>query len=467
MALTGYLGLIRGGLPAASVKYLAEALGAEDADQRVAGVNRVVHSALYLYLVLAVACAVLGAGIYAWWINFGGEVPLSWRHEARLAFAIAVVNVAFGFVAHLPFAVMEAHDDFVPRNLVALGSLALQGVGTFGLLSANASVVSLALALTACSTFELTVGTALVVRRYAGTRVGVDLRDRELIGKLFHYSAWVLVLAVGGRLAFNTDALIISTFDSYDSVAYYNVANSIALYFMEFIAAIAIVVMPRAARLRASGDVDGLRETFMFWSKASMTLGLLVGTFLLFMGPEFVAFWIDDTYAAQGGPALQWLIASFLVFLPMRGAAVPVLMAVGDIKLAAYAYIVMGVLNVALSVPLVLSVGLVGAAIGTAIPNILFSVAVFQLACTETKTERWRYLRYAVVAPLLGTLPVVGWLSFCNWVLHSRGFVGLLYSGAVTVVLFVVVQARFVYRDDPHVDGSAWGGRVGRLLGRR
>ena len=465
-ALTGFLDLIRGGLPAASVKHLAIAVETPDPEHRASAIDRVLHSALWLYLVLAIACFVGGLAMWGWWRFYGRPVPEALQNGATIAFVVVVVKVAFGFLAHLPGAVMEAHEDFVARNGILLGSILLTNGLTVALLMHDAQIFSLAAAVAAGVSLELVANTAFVLRRYEGVTLGIARRDRELIRTLVHYSAWVLVLAAGGRLAFNTDAIIISTFDSYDGVAYYSVANSIALYFMEFIAAIAIVVMPRAARLRAAGDGPGLRSVFLQWSKISMSLALLVGTFLLFMGPEFVGFWISDEFQQESGPSLQILIASFLFFLPMRGAAVPVLMAVGDVRVPALAFIGMGILNAGASIVLVGEFGIVGAAIGTAVPNVLFALIVFQFACRETGASRLGYLRYAVLRPAIGIVPVIAWLWVCRFVFDARGFSGLLYSGLVTVGLFAVVSVAFVYRNDPHSD--PWNHpRVRRLTGRR
>lgn len=454
-AITTYLTEIRGGLPAASVKYLAEAVGATERGEhegRADALNRVVHSALWLYLLLAFASAAVGLGLFFGWQTFGRAVPEGLVTSARVAFLLMLLNVAFGFLAHLPAAVMEAHGDFVQRNLVTLGSIALQAVLTVTLLSIDADVIYLAVTLIACASLEIVTAVALVVRRYDGVTFGVARRDMALVRSLIHYSAWVLVLAVGARLAFNTDAIVISTFDAYESVAHYSIANSIALYFMEFVAAIAVVMMPRVAQLRAAGDEDALRRTFLGASKGSMSLALLVGTFLLFMGPEFIGFWIDATFQEAAGPALQVLILSFVFFLPMRGAGVPLLMAVGDIKVPSIAYGLMGLVNIGVSIALVPTYGILGAAIGTAGPNILFAAIVFRLACREADVPAARYLAYAVGKPLVGALPVVAWLVLCTQVLGARGFFGLLYSGVGTVVIFAVSWLGFVYRNDPNGD---------------
>ena len=66
-------------------------------------------------------------------------------------------------------------------------------------------------------------------------------------------------------------------------------------------------------------------------------------------------------------------MVSFLIFLPIRGVALPILMGLGKPGRPAVALLVMGLLNLGLSIALIGPLGLVGVALGTAVPNVLFA----------------------------------------------------------------------------------------------
>jgi O-antigen/teichoic acid export membrane protein len=446
-SLTAYLVLVRGGLPAATVRYLAEAVAAEDRER----VNQTVSSALSLYWWMSVVAFAIGAGLYAVFVG-AYDIPPSFLAESRPAYWLAMVAVSFGFVAHLPLAVLEAHDLWVPRNLVMLVSWILRAGLTVALLAVEASVFCLAIVLAASTLFELIAAVVVVRRRCPDVRFRLGGKQRAIIGRLFSYGAVVMLLAVGGRLAFRTDALVIGAFRPVSDVSVYSVANSLTLYLMEFIAAIAIVVMPKATLLRGKGDEEGLRALFLKWSKVSLSFSLLVGGFLLFMGPEFIGWWIDDRFQREGGPALQVLVASFLIFLPVRGAALPILMGVSDVSRAAYVWLGMGIANVLISIALVQPYGLVGAALGTAIPNVISAGILLVMACREVGVGVGEYLRYVCARALLGALPMLTWLAACLFAWHLSGFSGLLLSGTVAVALFAVAWLLYVYRADPYLD---------------
>src|SRR5439155_819764 len=82
----------------------------------------------------------------------------------------------------------------------------------------------------------------------------------------FTFSIYVLILHAGARLSFETDSMVIGGFMNVGSIPYFTVANSFIIYLMEFLIAIAAVVMPMATRLQTQGKKAELQEIFLKWS---------------------------------------------------------------------------------------------------------------------------------------------------------------------------------------------------------
>src|SRR5205814_1431989 len=81
------------------------------------------------------------------------------------------------------------------------------------------------------------------------------------------------------------------------------------------------------------------------------------------------AWWIDPRYERPAGQVLQILMVSYLVFLPVRGVALPILMGLGKPGVPTIGFLIAGLVNLGLSVALAGPLGLAGVALGTAIPN--------------------------------------------------------------------------------------------------
>jgi O-antigen/teichoic acid export membrane protein len=310
----------------------------------------------------------------------------------------------------------------------------------------------LALVQTACLAFDFGVSWALIRRSYPGLHLTLRGFDWKIVRRIFSFSLYVLLLTAGARLAFETDALVIGAFMGVGSVAFYAVANSIVVYLMEFIVAIAAVVAPMATKLDTEGKPAELREIFLKWSKVALSLTLMVGLFLLTLGPQFIGWWIGPSFEQPAGQVLQILMLSSLVFLPVRGVAQPILMGLGKPGLPAVAFLITGVLNLGLSILLVGPLGLMGVALGTAIPNVLFAAVVLVAACRELEVGVLPYLGYVVPRAALGALPVLALLLWFRLGVQVQGVAGLVAAGVAMVLLFAVTWVFFVYRNDPYVD---------------
>ena len=466
-AITGYLGLLVLGVPMASVRYFSQHVAEGDTRK----LNEAIGSCTALYLALGGIAAVVGMGLYFFFVG-AYHIPAGLNGDGRVAFGLMVLLISFGFVALLPNGILAAHDDFVPRNVVRLWGLLLRLVLTFGLLALHASLTMLALVQLACMFFDFALCWLLVRKRYPETRIRLADFDWGMTRAIFGFSFYVLVLNAGSRLSFETDSIVIGKYMNVGSIPYFTVANSFIIYLMEFLISIAAVVMPAATRLQTQGKHAELREIFLKWSKIGLSLTLIAGVFLIVLGPRFIAWWVDPSFERPAGEVLQILMLSYLIFLPIRGVALPILMGLGKVGLPTIGFLVAGVVNLVLSIALVGKLGLVGVALGTAIPNVLFAVAVFVQACRQLDVSMGTFFRYVVPRAVLGALPALAVLLWFKIQLDVRSLVALTAAGVAMVVVFAATCVFFVYRNDPYLDLRAslppmWGGtrRAGARAG--
>jgi O-antigen/teichoic acid export membrane protein len=207
-----------------------------------------------------------------------------------------------------------------------------------------------------------------------------------------------------------------------------------------------------ATRLNTVGQDDELRRIFLKWSKVALSLSMMAGAFLMVLGPKFIGWWIGPDYEGPSGIVLQILMASSLVFLPVRGVALPILMGIGKPKVPTVAFIGAGALNLVLSILLSRPFGLAGVAIGTAIPNVLFAGVVLIVACRELRVPLTEYLGYVVPRATIGAAPGVALLLWWRVALGVDTLFGLVSAGTAMVALFGVCSVVFVYRNDRFVD---------------
>ena len=447
VSMTGFISLLAMGVPMACVRYLAQHVAERDS----AKVNQTIGSCAGLYLLLGGIAMVVGAGLNAALVMFY-HLPPALHDQAGLAFGVMVLTVSASFIGFLPEGIMFAHHDFVLRNLIKVSGVVLRLLLTIGLLSMDASLVLLAVVQLVCLAFEFVVALFLIRWRYPDVRVSLADWNMPMIRQIFSFSVFVLLLHAGARLTFEADALVIGAVLGVASIPFYAVANSLIVYLMDFIIAIAAVVSPMATKLNTEGRHDELREIFLKWSKVALSLSLMAGLFLIVLGPRFLGWWIDPGFEGPSGQVLQILTISSFIFLPVRGVALPVLIGMGKPKAPTVTFAGAGVVNVLLSIALAKPLGLTGVALGTAIPNVVFAIVVLILACRELKISTMKYLTYVVPRAALGAMPVLALLLWFRLGIGVESFTGLFVAGLAMLLLFGLTWIFFVYRNDPYVN---------------
>jgi O-antigen/teichoic acid export membrane protein len=450
-SLTGYLTMLALGIPMATVRFVAKASASGDQER----VNRTVSTCAVMYLVLGIASMLVGAALFFIW-DRAYDIPTALRSEARWAFALVVLNMSASFVAQLPYGIMSAHHDFVTRNRILIASGVIRLGLTYLLLSLRVTMVWLAVIQITCFLFEFSVATTLIRSRYRAIRLRFSDFDRSLAREILGFSAFVLILQAGGQLVFESDSLVIGKFLPLSEIPYFTVSSSLAVYLMSFVISIAAVVMPMAAALQAQNNFAQLREIYLKWSKITIWLSTFSCVSLIVLGPRFLSWWVGPGFERPAGEVLQILMAANIAFLPARGVALPILMGLGKPRHPTTAFFITALVNLVLSIVLVQPWGLNGVAIGTAIPNVVFAGIVVHMASRELQVPVGEYLRYAVVRPLIGIVPVVAFLIWLRDGLEVRGLVQLAAAGVATCGVAVAISLLYVMRGDPRVGMEAW-----------
>lgn len=459
---TGILSLLILGVPMASVRFIAERVAAGDA----AGTNRAVATCLGIALFLGACAALVGLALYALFDArylagpLGAGIAPEVLDGARTAFLVVVAQVALGFALRLPYAIFEAHEDFVARNWIMAGEVVLRLATTIGLLRWRAELPMLALVQVGSMLFEFAVMALVIRRKYPHVRYTLGAFDRALVKRILGFSVFALLLNVGALLAFRLDAMVIGAYLPAEHATWFDVGNKPFDPLTQFLIAVGAVVMPMATRLKTTQELGLLRDVFLKWSKICFSLVLAVALYLLVLGPAFLGAWVGPGFEERSGPVLRLLMLSFLFYLPVRGVALPLLMGLGKPKFPALALLAMGALNLAISWGLVRSeLGILGVALGTALPNVVFAIVVLVHACRELDVPLSRWVSYVLGRASVGALAPLALLAWMHWSLDVQGLVGLLACGVGMMAVFALVWVLFVYRGDPYLDLHAWLGK--------
>lgn len=432
MQFTGYLWLFDFGVRESVIKYVAQ-YHASGEHKKLAATVRTAVSVYGVITLLALGAVVLMVAALPHIFN----IPPEAVRTARIAAFVTGANVAQSFLTNVFVGILMGLQRIYLVSQVGILFSLVRAAGTYLLLVNGFGLVGLSLLHLALS---LSNG-ALVFVLCRARLPEVPLRPvrpvREEVTKLFNYGKYVLLANIGDKIVFATDAIVIGIFLPIAALTPYAIAGTLIQNMRSVVMAMASIFNPLTSHLRAGGDETALQQVLCSGAKGAMTVGLPLCIGFIILGERFVLLWMGPEHASMASKVMTALAAGYVIGLPYYTIS-GILYGLGVHRIVAVLRIVEGAMNLVLSIVLVNTIGLVGVAIGTAIPHVIIVGWILPRALPKAFTVDLReYYRVVYGRPLLAAIP----FALTCWIIRTAqpadlpSFFLWVMSGLVTYVV--------------------------------
>ncbi len=400
ISVTGYMGLLDVGLRVSVVKYVSQLSALRDFE----GLNRVASTALAIYGSVGVLIVLITLGIEVFFSRvFSIDGPDA--ETARAVLLLAGLNVAATLVVSIPAGVLAGLQRYDKSAAAGIATLVFRTAAIVGFVYGGFGIVALATAHLCSQIFYGVVAWRVARHECQTLRLARRLVSIDMAKQLWSYSAFVLVNNVGRVLLFGSSEVVVGSLLGTVAVTYYAISGTIAQYMQQIVVTMTQVLHPYAAAQHARGSTDGLRNAALMGTRLALLVGLPITVTVVIVGERFISLWMGPEYGRVAGPLLIVLTLSRLVHLSQAGSY-EVLLGMSLHRVPTTLNLVAGVLGVTGSAVLARWYGLMGVAIGGALP-ILVLHGMFQPWYTNKSLNiSWgTYLLRAVLPPVAAAIP--------------------------------------------------------------
>ncbi len=427
-SVLAYLTLFDLGIGAAVVRYIAKFEGQDQTDE----LNKTFSASLVLFAmaglgVLAVAALILWP-LWQW-----VPVPSRFRHEAWWQLAILSFNLAVGLPLGVFTAVLDGLQRYVPKALVRIVTLIVRSVALVIVVQQGGGLLQVALAVTVVGLIEHAVMGLLTVIYLPTLRFAPRQVDRTTMQSIFGYSCNAFLAMIAGRMSFQTDSIVIGSFLPLAQITFFALPARLCEHAKSTLRSITTVLTPYISQLEGGGEFDKIRRIYIDASRYVLWLILPVQVGFWLLGGYFFALWIGPEHAKHCHPVLI-VLATPLALALSQSIAGRVLYGIGELKFFSRLVLLEATANLLLSIILIRPFGIIGVAVGTALPTILMNIALIVHVCGKLKLPLRTYLRQSLLAPWMAAIPsgicwavLIAYMPIYNW--FDFFFVGVL--GAV------------------------------------
>ena len=405
-----YYGLLDMGMRTAMFRYVSQAKGAND---RSAMSEIFVSTLAFTFVVGAcvLAASVLLAGLIPGFFKLVGAS----RHTFQLLVLLLGASVAVTFPSRMLGAYLNGLGRFDLYNLTAVLAGALRAVAIVVVLRMGYGVKAVAVIALGASLFSFVLQWFMVRHADPGLRIGTGLTRWKRVRELVSYGFFIFVYTAGDYLRFYTDSAVIARVLNTALVTPFSVATRLMEYFKLILSAVGGPLMGKMSELDGQAKEFELRQLFVAATKITALLSVYLASLLYLDGRLLLRLWIheDPTTTATTFALVCVLTAGYVVALAQHTTLV-VISARGRHRPMAMWTLAEGAANLVLSIHWARIYGLLGVALGTAVPMLVVNVFIQPwYALHVVNLSPGGYVRKALLRPAVVGVLFAGfcWLA--------------------------------------------------------
>lgn len=304
-------------------------------------------------------------------------------NKARILMILLTINLTLSFPMSVFQNIISAHEYFIFLKLLGMVKTILGPLVTLPLLLLGYRSIAMVV---------VTVIVALIVDSIYLFYVLLIMQEKfifkdfekHIFKNLFFYTIFIAINTIIDQINWNVDKILLGRFKGTGEVAVYSIGYTLYQCYAMFSTSISGVFTPRIHAIvnRTNNDLrkqkEELSNLFVKVGRIQfLVLGLVV-TGVCFFGKYFITeIWVGNEYVNSYYVAIMLIIPASIALIQNLG--IEIQRAENKHQFRSIAYLIMALVNLALSIVLCQKFGAVGSAIGTAISLVLANGIVMNI----------------------------------------------------------------------------------------
>ncbi|MGA8762544.1 MAG: oligosaccharide flippase family protein [Candidatus Sulfotelmatobacter sp.] len=449
-SITGYYGLFDLGIRSSLVRYVSKFAAVGDTE----ALARLINTSLFTYSCIGLlSFLVTLAGVSR--VNSLFRIPPDLHSTAGWLLLTVGTAVSLGFPLGIAGGILEGLQRFYILNWTNVAASVFRAILIVLALNHGRGLLTIAL-ITVSLPLIASVLRSVIALRLLSISFGPRYIRRAAFREIASYGGVTFIVILSNQLRFQTDEIVIGTLLSSAAITYFSIGARIVDYAAQMVVHLAQIFVPMSSESEAVGDLDRLRKIFIAGNRICAFIMFPICATLIILGKSVIEVWVGKKYVALSYPVLLVLLIPSTLFYA-QAASGRILFGISRHRAWAIVTLTEGVSNLILSILLVRPYGIVGDAVGTAIP--LTCSALFFLPahlCRHLGVRLRSFVREAYALPVLLCLPLVAVLLLMQrlFVAHNYWQLAIQFAAGGAVYGVGVLWA-FVTNSALHVGTSA------------
>lgn len=434
-SLIAYISIMESLLSAGVVRYYCKYKN-ENNQEKMENVLAISQRIYSVFSLIVCVCGV--ALIFAFKSLYASSLSLFEMQESIIMLVLLIANIIINIMNYVYVAVITASERFIFLKVISILSTIVQPALVYLLIKKYPYAIVIVV-----SVVLINLLVAFVRRIYSKKVLNATIhyhgKDSEFVKGLFQLSSTILFALIADQIFWKADQLVIGKVLNTSAVAVYSVGSQIYMNYTPLGTAISSVFMSRLSKLYdVEKDIQSISELFIKVGRiAFLFLGLVLCGFILF-GQDFIMLWAGEGYKEAYYVAVIIMIP--LTVDAMQNLGLTILQIMNKYGFRGKVYFAIAIVNIITTVFLVKIVGIVGAAISTAISMAIGNGVIMNFYYSKLGLNMRKFWKEiikflpAVVIALIGGI-------FLQKIYFANAAISLVFH----IVSFIIIYASSIF----------------------
>lgn len=373
-SITAYMTIIESMLTSSALRFLCVAKANNDTEgmENTLGLARMLYRYAALLLV-ALGFLVMGFFVVAYSPTLSEEE----MREGVILLAVLLANIVMNMLNYITTVAISAYERFAFLKAMDLASVVVQPVLVLVLIKGYpyAAVITVVQFVVSA---VMWVCKRAYVKKKIGIRPIIHQKGWTAVKPLLAFSATIAVAMIADIIFAKTDQLVIGGVLGTSAVAVYSVGYQIYSCYSSLGTVLSSVFMPHLSDIAMKEDSRRLLSDV--WIRTGRLAFFIITAILVgfsFFGMEFIGLWVGPSYEAAYWVAILMMGAYYVDIL--QKLALTILQVLDKYTFRSVVYVASAAVNVPLTFALTGSLGVVGAALSSAVVLVVGSGLVMNI----------------------------------------------------------------------------------------
>jgi O-antigen/teichoic acid export membrane protein len=343
--------------------------------------------------------------------------------------------VALGFPVGVFGGIVNAFQRQYMNGVVAFITAITVALVNVAVLLAGYGLPELVAATTGVRLLSYVAYTLNAYRVFPALRIRLRYFNRDRLREVTGFSVFILIIDLANKLNYSTDTIVIGAFMGTAAVAVWAVAQRLIEIVQRITDQLNAVLFPVVVDTSTVERTDKLQKILIQGMRLSLAMVVPLATVLGLTARPLVMLWVGPNF--EGTINVIYILSIVVAVRVGNATSTVILKGSGLHKVLALSNLSMAISNLVLSVVLVRWYGLIGVAIGTLIPIVVFSMfVVFPAACRRVELSRLTVLRESVWPALWPAIVMAGFILLArrfsdgswSWMLVQAVVAAVIYA---------------------------------------